>query len=1144
MGVAVSALVLQWSWLVSFSAQQPEVASMTAKWTCSSQGDWCQPNWIFRALPGVMDLVRVCWCCLIFGFGFRLVCWVLRWTWMRGVVGWWFRSLLGLMTVMDFGLPFRGQEGLGQSNFGRTRGSGVSVSRSRWWVLKVVVVVFLRFGEASHPGPMSNALWSLGIGNPSGLNGKVDQEAALEGDVWVFSETHLSRHGFSRFKQGMKALATPWQYAVAGAPCPTRGGSETGTHAGVLMLSRFPARAIPQSFDPDLYTMARMQVAGVSVQGVWVTVGMLYGLPCNASHKQAKFQTDSMLAELVDRVAVQSVGPRAVAGDFNYASAELSQIQRLEALGFREVQDLAAWRWGMDVVSTGRGRKRIDQLWISPELQRALQHVEVCWDHWADHASVVASFSALGADLTYDAWRLPTSFPWPEQWDGDFFWQVDQTPTEAYACLWRTLELRAAAHTALQGRSVPRKCWGRAQTLTTQVCRYQWSPGRKARYGEVQQGFFGVSLQHARFFRQLRRLQALSQQLQLESLSWTAKLNRDDTWRAIRRAHGFQVGFGLWWQAQKLAPSFPGGLPLVCPAADVVRLMFDSFHQWVKAYESSLAQARYQQGKKRRENSLNFVFRDCRAERPPQVDTLITRVEVGVEEVRAEDCSLVLRAPARLLPDLPVVVGGKVVKVLHHEADQIWVEDVTGVEEGMSVSQEKAMQSDRDILAQFQAVWQPRWNKLEHVAEGQWTQICDFVQAHFRPIQWNFAPWSAERVGVAVAKKKKHAAVGPDGVSQPDLAALPFTGRKAFADMYAHIEAGSDWPCQLATGFVSSLAKQPDAQSVDEFRPVTVYGLPYRIWSSERAKEALRCINLVVPESVQGGLPARQAKAIWYSVAQALEDAYLNNTQLHGLLMDIRKCFNAIPRLPLWQALTCLGFPVSVLRAWVRFVSGQVRRFKVRHSVGEPVSSVCGLPEGCALSVFGIVVVDWMLDVWLARLSNPPLLQAFVDDWAVIYREGSALARIWTSLQQFTEQMDLTIDLAKTRVWSTDAVTRAQYRAETLELEVSHVARNLGAHQNFSRHCWNSVLQRRLSLMPGVWTKLRASLSPYSHKHVALRMLGWPKAFHGCSVVHIGVDHYKKVRSGAMRGLRAERKGANPVCICPSTTSWVTRKLG
>ena len=93
------------------------------------------------------------------------------------------------------------------------------------------------------------------------------------------------------------------------------------------------------------------------MQDVWVTVGMLYGLPCNASHKQAKFQTESMLSELIDRVAVQGIGPRVIAGDFNYASHELPQLRRLQELGFREVQEYAAHRWGQSVQSTGRGAK-------------------------------------------------------------------------------------------------------------------------------------------------------------------------------------------------------------------------------------------------------------------------------------------------------------------------------------------------------------------------------------------------------------------------------------------------------------------------------------------------------------------------------------------------------------------------------------------------------------------------------------------------------------------------------------------------------------------------------------------------------------------------------------------------------------------
>ena len=1033
----------------------------------------------------------------------------------------------------------RGLEGLDRS-FSPVRHFGVGRFPWQWIVLLCFAV---RVGEASHPGPSSHDSWTLGLCNPSGLNGKVDQCAHLGGDVWLVSETHLSRHGLSKFKHGLQALKAPWQALVPGAPCPTKGVSTTGTHTGVMLLSRFPARAVPHNFDLDLFASARMQVAGVAVHGTWVTIGMLYGVPCNASHKQARFQTESMLADLVDRVGMQAAGPRAIGGDFNFAVEELSQLQRLHALGWREVQDIAAWRWAREVTGTGRGAKRIDQLWISPELQLSLSAVELVWDQWADHAAVVATFSDVGDSMFYDAWRQPGAFPWPKPLTGDFVWNQAADPTVAYAELWSQVELRARAQLALEGRGVSGACCGRAQTLETKRCRYHWSPCRTARYGEVSPGFLGVSLQHARYFRQLRRLQALHQQLQKSDLTWNARLNRDDTWRAVRCAVGFPGGFGPWWTSFGLHPVFPSGLPTLCPSAAEVKAMFESFHSWVKTYEGQLAQRRFQYGKQRRESCLNYVFKDCQAELPPQVDSLIQRVEVDVAEVRPDDSSVVLTAPTALLPDLPVVAGGKILEVIHHEEDQLWVQDVQGLEEGMTLTQEKAVVSDQALLAQFEAVWEPRWNKISHVVEGQWEQICGFVKAHFRPLAWTYQPWTGERFRKAVVKKMVFAAKGADGVSQPDLAALPPSGHQAYAAMFASIESGGSWPRQLATGFVSSLAKHPDAQDVDSYRPITVYGLPYRIWSSERAKEALRCLSQVVPASVQGGLPTRQAKAIWYSVAQALEDAYLSQQPLHGLLMDIRKCFNAIPRLPLWQALLCLGFPPHVLQAWVQFVSGQVRRFKVRKSVGSPVSSVCGLPEGCALSVFGMVVIDWMLDVWLRQLQCSPRLQAFIDDWGVMFGDASAFDRIWTCLQEFTHQLDLTIDMNKTRVWSTDAVARSQYRLGPVQ--VAHAARNLGAHQNFSRHCWNSGLLQRIAQMPAVWTRLRASLSSYRHKHIALRMLGWPKALHGCSVVHVGQEHLKRLRSGAMRGLRADRKGANPVLhlvlthLCGDPEAWM-----
>ena len=78
----------------------------------------------------------------------------------------------------------------------------------------------------------------------------------------------------------------------------------------------------------------------------------------------------------------------------------------------------------------------------------------------------------------------------------------------------------------------------------------------------------------------------------------------------------------------------------------------------------------------------------------------------------------------------------------------------------------------------------------------------------------------------------------------------------------------------------------------------------------------------------------------------------MDRLPFHGLLVNIRKCFNAIARLPLWKALTQLGFPLGVLRAWVAFASGQATHFRVRGSVGDPLCSCSGLPEGCAMGAF------------------------------------------------------------------------------------------------------------------------------------------------------------------------------------------------
>lgn len=115
-------------------------------------------------------------------------------------------------------------------------------------------------------------------------------------------------------------------------------------------------------------------------------------------------------------------------------------------------------------------------------------------------------------------------------------------------------------------------------------------------------------------------------------------------------------------------------------------------------------------------------------------------------------------------------------------------------------------------MDRFAAEWTKRWVKHDHVQPGQWDQICGFLERTVKPINWTYEPWTLDRLSDAIRHKKPRAAKGPDGVSQPDLQALPTEARQHMLGFFEAVENGAKWPAQLAAGFVSSLAKHPGAR--------------------------------------------------------------------------------------------------------------------------------------------------------------------------------------------------------------------------------------------------------------------------------------------------------------------------------------------
>lgn len=405
------------------------------------------------------------------------------------------------------------------------------------WVFSLSLGV--RIGEASHPGPEPcEDMWSLGTFNPSGLTTKCDVVADLPGDFRGITESHLSSLGVDKFKVGLHSQKSRFEYVIPGAPCNLRARSETvGTFSGVLAISPWPTRALHHGLSPEQYASSRIQFVGTCIHNLWIQTAVVYGYPYSSTHQYPKFQTEQLLSDAIDRIACQSSGPRVIMGDFNWLRSELAQLDRLEAMGFREVQDIAQQWWGCNVLPTGRGSRQIDFVYISSELVPMLRDVRIIDSWWPDHSAVVASFGSTSVSLEHLRWKMPQPIQWP-QFVADVEYSHEGDPSYAYASLWNQIEQQANIASVSQGLSpLALSQLGRGQTLEPTRQRVQKPPIRKGRAGEVQPVFHGPSIRYAQQFKQVRRLQSLRAALKKPQPPTGESVPA--LWGAIRHSTGF-----------------------------------------------------------------------------------------------------------------------------------------------------------------------------------------------------------------------------------------------------------------------------------------------------------------------------------------------------------------------------------------------------------------------------------------------------------------------------------------------------------------------------------------------------------------------------------------------------------------------------
>eukprot|EP00435_Cladocopium_sp_Y103_P045090 s956_g12.t2 len=973
--------------------------------------------------------------------------------------------------------------------------------------------------------------------NPSGISNKLHTLDSFPIGFWHLAETQASYQQQSAFQGYMRSLA--WRSnrnlrCSLGAPAPYRAGSTVaGAWTGVLCFGDCPLRQVPCVWPADEYHSGRVLVTVGQVGDIQLTTATIYCPARGPTFPNARQLSEDLLTPVTENIVFGRTGPRAILGDFNCPAGQLQQMQLWQAQGWLEIQDYMSQKHGIAPRPTCKGATSPDQLWLSPEALTLVSNIAV-WNIYPDHSMLIAGLHVPSTARFDFQWPLPGHIPWTfvdktlweEQSDigpilaassrrvGSHSLQDSQQgfesidsdqATSAFRDWSRDFEVKVSQCTSAATASADRSYFGRGR-FTRPRLRQQVLPVPKhSRQGEVEQICGFLNRASASWFKQLRRLQSYKHAANSTRVRDNYH-SRAALWNSIRCAHGFKGGFAQWWPTRPHQhQGSPLDLPFHPPDAQVIQWIYDDFHHKYRCFEHFQWRRRQDSCKAKLLSTTKGLFAVTRHKAKYALDCL---EDVCSQPVTVVDSVHGLVSVPHPFPSQDVIAWTlqsqpAVVKPVQHgyqvESDLLLVD-------GQQLACTVLVHKPCDIHSRLEQLWTPRF-----LPKGQIDLPALTVN------EWKRA----------VHAFKLTAATGPCGWARADLVNLTDHHIQCILDMFSAIEQGAAWPQQLCIGLIHSLQKRADSSTANGFRPITVMSMLYRVYAGIRSGQILAQLAAWSDFMQCGFLRKRQAADLWYFVGVCIEVSFQTGSAVHGLVADLVKAYNTLPRAPTFEFLRILGLPDWFMRMWSVHLTSFTRHFLVRRVTGKAILSQTGFPEGCPLSCAAMTAVDLLWHTW-QKVHTPRVLpMSYVDNFQLVCDRVYDLGVSASHLERFSQLLDLQVDSSCLYAWSTSSDSRRELKSQGYKVSLSN--RDLGGQVTYCKQLRNQVMTDRMTAVHPLFDKLRKANLPLGVKKINIQQCLLPRALHACESVKIGLQHLDKLRSGVMRALHWNHAGASPV---------------
>eukprot|EP00438_Fugacium_kawagutii_P027180 Skav234839 [mRNA] locus=scaffold1428:194544:196872:- [translate_table: standard] len=267
------------------------------------------------------------------------------------------------------------------------------------------------------------------------------------------------------------------------------------------------------------------------------------------------------------------------------------------------------------------------------------------------------------------------------------------------------------------------------------------------------------------------------------------------------------------------------------------------------------------------------------------------------------------------------------------------------------------------------------------------------------------------------------------------------------------------------------------------------------------------------------------AAEIWMHLQASVEIMLQQHEPFGGLSTDLQKAFNCIGRTQVFMIAQHVGFPQKLLRPWKKFLSSFTRRFEIRNAVGEEFRSSSGFPEGCPLSILGMLCVNWTYHTYMQVFCPKVTAYSFVDNLTLAAREAVEVVKAFFALRCLCAFFGLTTDDSKTYVGGLVPQTRRSL--SLLGFPCLQDSLELGGSMTLGRAVRNRTLKQRGQGLAARWQCLKRSMAPTTQKLTILLKFFWPAALDGAMNCLVADTYVHDLRKMAAKTLRLNGAGSN-----------------